>query len=90
MFTDAREEKLDLERYGGPIKGYLKSFTLPTNPLCGLCGKRPGTREASSDQTVIGKTDISACPVCRDHILLGTGLVKEIMAGSFQQVYPKR
>ena len=72
-----KEEKLDLERYGGPVQGYLETFTRESSVLCGLCGKRPATHEASTDKNVLGSAEISVCSVCRDHVLLGAGLANK-------------
>ncbi|MCF6188811.1 MAG: type III-A CRISPR-associated protein Cas10/Csm1, partial [Desulfobulbaceae bacterium] len=56
---------------------YLDDFDNSLNrQLCGLCGKRPADGRASADRTVLGQSDISACSVCRDHVMLGSGVVK--------------
>jgi hypothetical protein len=49
----------------------LKNFT----SLCPLCGKRPVSPEVQGD-TFIAQVK-SACAVCRDHVFLGTNLVKK-------------
>ena len=57
--------------------GYLEAFDPNLDsPLCSLCGKRPATAEASKDHPVLGENTIAACPVCRDHVMLGTRIVK--------------
>lgn len=73
-----KKQKLDMERYGGAMEGYLESFDSSlSGPLCSLCGKRPATAEASRDHSVLRQSSISACPVCRDHVMLGTSLVRK-------------
>lgn len=69
-------QKLDLERYGGPITGYLESFDARFG-LCSLCGKRPATEKASTDHTVFKDEGTASCPICRDHILLGSLVAKK-------------
>jgi CRISPR-associated protein Csm1 len=68
--------KIDLDRYGGAVAGYLDGFdnTLES-PLCPLCGKRPAARETS--RVLPSQTLGSVCPLCRDHVFLGTHLVRE-------------
>lgn len=74
---ERKKQKLDLERYSGAMEDYLDGFDSSLNrQLCGLCGKRPADSEASADRTVLGQSDVSACPVCRDHVMLGSGVVK--------------
>ncbi|MCK5507289.1 MAG: type III-A CRISPR-associated protein Cas10/Csm1 [Desulfobacterales bacterium] len=67
--------KIDLNRHGGVIAGYLDQFDNQLDhPMCPLCGKRPAEPETnytlSTDQ--IG----SICQLCRDHVFIGTQLVK--------------
>lgn len=71
--------KIDLNSYGGVVGDYLEGFdnTLE-KPLCPLCGKRPAHKQARS-------ADLISCRVCRDHIMLGTFLVK----GERLAVFPK-
>jgi len=73
---EKKELKINLEQYSGPVPGYQDSFNRGTGGLCGLCGKRPATEEASSDRTVLGISTVDACPVCRDHVLLGSFIVR--------------
>ena len=62
--------KLDLNEYGGVVKGYLDQFDNDLKKqLCPLCGKRPAHKEAKVGEEVV-------CKICRDHIMLGTFLVK--------------
>jgi CRISPR-associated protein Csm1 len=63
--------RLDIHRHGGVVPDYLKNFT----SLCPLCGKRPVSPEVQGD-TFIAQVK-SACAVCRDHVFLGTNLVKK-------------
>jgi CRISPR-associated protein Csm1 len=67
--------KVDLERFGGTVPGYLDSFRNDLNhPLCPFCGKRPSSPGVEG-AAVLGEGQ-SSCGLCRDHILLGTNLVK--------------
>jgi CRISPR-associated protein Csm1 len=71
--------RLDLHSYGGEVRGYLEGFRadLPRS-LCPLCGKRPATLlggDQSEDPYL--RQVPSACAVCRDHVFLGTNLVKK-------------
>ena len=68
--------KIDLDRHGGAIAGYLDQFdNRLDHPMCPLCGKRPSVAETdyalSTDQ--IGQV----CRLCRDHVFIGTQLVKK-------------
>ncbi len=67
-------KKINLNEYGGVVEGYLDHFnnTL-SNALCPFCGKRPSSPEVENDKLIKGE---SACKICRDHIYLGTHLVK--------------
>jgi len=76
MAERKKYHKIDLDRYGGVVPGYLELFHNDLkHPLCPLCGKR------ASDPTVEGSPligeDESACMTCRDHIFLGENLVKK-------------
>ncbi len=70
-----KSQKIDLDTHGGVIKGYLDGFdnTLE-RPLCPFCGKRPSSRRVEGSK-VVGDVK-SACCLCRDHLYLGTNLVK--------------
>lgn len=62
--------KIDLNTYGGMVGDYLDQFNNKLQkPLCPICGKRPAHSEARVGELV-------ACKMCRDHIMLGTFLVK--------------
>ncbi len=76
LASDRRKHhKVDLERYGGAVSGYLDKFNNDLDrKLCPFCGKRPSSARVEGDQ-VLGDT-LSSCAVCRDHIYLGTNLVK--------------
>jgi CRISPR-associated protein Csm1 len=68
--------KIDLDRFGGTVEDYLDSFHNNLGrPLCPFCAKRPSSPEVEGSQ-VVGK-DQSACKICRDHIFLGTNIVKK-------------
>lgn len=72
--------RLDLNRYGGVVSGYLDRFNNELNSrLCPLCGKRPSSKEAENDKIIYRDTKGSACKICRDHVMLGTHLVKNKM-----------
>ncbi len=67
--------KVDLDQFGGAVEGYLDKFDNTLNPsLCPFCGKRPSQVGAERD-SYLGDSG-AACYVCRDHIMLGTRLVK--------------
>lgn len=70
-------QKINLEHCGGVVPNFLDSFdnTLKS-PLCPLCGKRPSVKEAENDRIIYLDEKGSACAICRDHVLLGTNLVK--------------
>ncbi len=69
--------RLDLERHSGAFEGFLNGFHNDLDrPLCPFCGKRPADREAGRSKIVGTFSDISICRVCRDHIFIGTNLVK--------------
>ncbi|ODS30928.1 MAG: CRISPR-associated protein [Candidatus Scalindua rubra] len=66
--------KINLDKYGGVIGNYLDQFNNDlSKKLCPFCGKRPSSAEVENDQLI---KDESACKVCRDHIYLGTNIVK--------------
>ena len=67
--------KVDLERYGGVVKDYLDGFNNELRKkLCPFCGKRPSSGEVEGE-SILGDEE-SACKICRDHIYIGTKLVK--------------
>ncbi|MGV8073743.1 MAG: type III-A CRISPR-associated protein Cas10/Csm1 [Syntrophobacteraceae bacterium] len=69
-------KKVDLDRFGGTVSGYIDRFRNDLNsPLCPFCGKRPSCPDVEGS-ALIGEAQ-SSCRLCRDHILLGTGLVKK-------------
>jgi len=68
-------DSIDLDQYGGAYKAYLAAFKNTDHPLCPICGKRPSA-VPSGRQSYI--KDIGAsCNLCRDHIFMGTHLVKK-------------
>jgi len=68
--------KIDLDRHGGAVKEYLNSFDNSLeHPLCPLCGKRPSDLKVEGNDYITEAK--SSCSLCRDHIFLGTKLVKE-------------
>lgn len=79
MLAKASEKKkfskIDLEKYGGAVEGYLDRFNNDlSRKLCPFCGKRPSSPEIENDVLLGDKG--SACRICRDHIYIGTNLVK--------------
>jgi CRISPR-associated protein Csm1 len=67
--------KIDLEKYGGVIPDYLDQFHNNLNwKLCPFCGKRASSPEVEGDP-LLGE-EKSACKICRDHIYIGTSLVR--------------
>lgn len=67
--------RLDLGRYGGAVEEYLDSFDNRFDrPLCPFCGVRPSQIGAETE-SYLGESG-AACNVCRDHIMMGTMLVK--------------
>ena len=67
--------KIDLDKFGGAVENYLDGFNNDLNKkLCPFCGKRPSQREVEKDP-LLGE-EKSACKICRDHIYIGTNLVK--------------
>ncbi|HEN20418.1 MAG TPA: type III-A CRISPR-associated protein Cas10/Csm1, partial [Desulfobacteraceae bacterium] len=73
---DARKyKKVDLDKYGGTVDGYLDNFNNNLKPaLCPFCRKRPAiTTLKRFDSEEEAKT---ICNVCHDHIWLGEQLVK--------------
>ncbi len=89
MFTDLWEaigrdlerrklSRLDLQTYGGAKQGYLESFRNDLEPsLCPLCGKRPASLRGGEGGDPYLRQVGAACAICRDHIFLGTNLVKK-------------
>mgnify|MGYP001573068735 CR=1 FL=1 len=70
-----KHNKIDIEKYGGVVKDYLDHFNNALNEkLCPFCGKRPSSAEIENDPLV--SENKSACKICRDHIYMGTMLVK--------------
>lgn len=71
---EKKHHKINLDKYGGVFEEYLGQFNNDLrNALCPFCGKRPPCPEVENDKLVKGE---SSCKVCRDHIYLGTNLVK--------------
>ncbi|MCF6246496.1 MAG: type III-A CRISPR-associated protein Cas10/Csm1 [Desulfobacula sp.] len=60
----------DRGSYGGAVDGYLDEFiNEPGKPaVCPLCGKRPALDTFQEE---------SVCKICRDHIFLGSNIVKK-------------
>jgi CRISPR-associated protein Csm1 len=75
--AERKFHKFSLDEFGGAVSGYLDEFQNDLNPpLCPYCGKRPSSPEAEGygDKD----NDKSMCRICRDHIFLGTNLVRKI------------
>ncbi|WKZ15879.1 MAG: type III-A CRISPR-associated protein Cas10/Csm1 [Candidatus Jettenia caeni] len=75
--TEKRKyNKINLEKHGGVVGDYLDQFRNDLNKkLCPFCGKRPSSQEVENDK-LLGD-EKSACKICRDHVYIGTKLVKE-------------
>ncbi len=84
---DKKLQKLNLEKYSGAMEDYLESFD-PDLGLCTLCGKRAATAEASTDRSALGGNTISCCSVCRDHVMIGTWVVKSEKLAVFADAAP--
>ena len=68
--------KIDLDIHGGAVEDYLDRFrTVPGRALCPFCGKRPTSPDLDGS-SIIGEPG-SSCRICRDHVLLGTYLVRK-------------
>ncbi|MFH1117879.1 MAG: type III-A CRISPR-associated protein Cas10/Csm1 [Pseudomonadota bacterium] len=68
--------KVDLDAFAGSFSDYLKGFEPRLDhPLCPLCGRRPSSTEIEGSDYV--EKAGSACAICRDHLFLGTNLVKK-------------
>jgi CRISPR-associated protein Csm1 len=67
--------KVNLDKYSGVVTDYLDQFNNDLNKkLCPFCGKRPSHPDIEGDK-LLGDGE-SACKICRDHIYIGTNLVK--------------
>ncbi len=68
--------KIDMDRYGGAVPGYLDDFHNDLKrSLCPFCGKRPSSPEVEGEHIL---SDVqSACTLCHDHIFLGEKIVKK-------------
>lgn len=61
----------------GVFNSYLDEFRNDLeSPLCPLCGKRPSSEKVEGDKLIYPEGEGSSCIFCRDHIMLGTNLVK--------------
>ena len=68
-------KKIDLGKYGGVVEGYLDQFNNDlSKKLCPFCGRRPSNSDLENDPFL--GDEKSACKICRDHIYIGTNLVK--------------
>lgn len=69
--------KIDLNKYAGAVEGYLDKFNNDlSKKLCPFCGKRPSVRDIEGDNQ-LPKDEQSSCVICRDHIFIGSNLVKK-------------
>ncbi len=68
----------DPVKYCKTFSSYLDEFNNNLKrPLCPLCGKRPSSPEVENDNLIYQNTEGSCCKLCRDHIMIGTKLVKK-------------
>ncbi|MEJ5299602.1 MAG: type III-A CRISPR-associated protein Cas10/Csm1 [Thermodesulforhabdaceae bacterium] len=80
---EAMEEKkfrrFDLSKHGGVFKDFLDRFRNDLyRPLCPFCGKRPSEEKVENDRAIARPNErASACGICRDHIFVGTKIVKK-------------
>ncbi len=81
-----KHQRLDTAHYG-EIGGYLDSFTKELG-LCPFCEKRPA-QEITENDTYLGQEGKPSCAVCRDHIMLGTNLVKNRFVALYRDHYLK-
>jgi CRISPR-associated protein Csm1 len=72
--AEKKLERIDLDRYGGVVDGYLESFDSELG-ICDLCGRRPAMAVAGRDR-LMSENSTRACPICRDQVFLGGSLVK--------------
>lgn len=72
---EKKYRRYDISVFGGPVKNYLDNFnnTLDSK-ICPFCNKRPSVNEVENDYFL--GDEHSACSVCRDHLYIGTRLVK--------------
>ncbi|MBW2663758.1 MAG: type III-A CRISPR-associated protein Cas10/Csm1 [Deltaproteobacteria bacterium] len=68
--------KIDLDQHGGAIAGFLDQFdNRLDHPMCPLCGKRPSVPD--TDYALSTDKIGPVCRLCRDHVFIGTQLVKK-------------
>jgi CRISPR-associated protein Csm1 len=67
-------KKIVLGKYSGVISDYLDDFDNRLG-ICAFCNKRPATDEGVVE--VLSDETVYACRICRDHIFIGTHLVRE-------------
>ena len=68
--------RVNLDKYGGVVSEYLDSFNNNLQrDLCPLCGIRPSAEEVENTPYI---QDVrSACKICRDHVFIGSNIVKK-------------
>ncbi|MBI9093105.1 MAG: type III-A CRISPR-associated protein Cas10/Csm1 [Desulfobacterium sp.] len=70
-----KSSRVDLNRHGGVISDYADQFNTDlSHALCPICGKRPSSERVENCHEIGGAG--SSCALCRDHIFLGTNIVK--------------
>lgn len=64
----------DIQSYGGAVEDYLDGFANISGEsnVCPLCGKRPAL-DTFQDESI--------CKICRDHIFLGSNIIKNKKLG---------
>jgi CRISPR-associated protein Csm1 len=75
---ERKYRRFDLRRVGGVRKDFLDRFRNDLyRPLCPLCGRRPSEEKVENDRVIARPNErASACGICRDHVLMGTKIVK--------------
>lgn len=69
--------RFDPVKLCGVFSNYLDEFNNKlSKDLCPLCGKRPSSEIVEGSKIIYPEGTGSACVFCRDHIMLGTNLVK--------------
>ncbi|RMF92694.1 MAG: type III-A CRISPR-associated protein Cas10/Csm1 [Candidatus Schekmanbacteria bacterium] len=84
---EIKHNRFKIAQKGGVVSTYLSSFNNDlSKKLCPYCGKRPSDVEVENDKLLtLGNESGSACKICRDHIFIGTNLVKNDQIAIFRK-----